>query len=132
MPSEALRPDLAGRRRQADGTSPPVSPAKTSTALVVVCCEDDPGTYLRRVGALAEALDLAVEVAVVDGVDRPDLAQLALTTAEAAVIPPPERLAEGRLDNARAAFVAIRLVHEAVFALHATEPSCPKRRSLFE
>ena len=88
-------------------TVPVVSPAKTSTALVVVCCEDDPGTYLRRVGALAEALDLAVEVTVVDGVDRPDLAQLALTTAEAAVIPPPERLAEGRLDNARAAFVAI-------------------------
>jgi len=88
-------------------TIPVVSPAKTSTALVIVCGDDDPGTYLRRVGALADVLDLAVEVTVVDGEEHSDLAGLALTTAEAAVIAPPERLAEGRLDNARAAFVAI-------------------------
>ncbi len=88
-------------------TVPVVSPAKTSTALVVVCGSDDPGTYLRRVDALADVLDLAVEVTVVDGAERADLASLAMSAAEAAVIAPPERLAEGRLDNARAAFVAI-------------------------
>jgi two-component system, OmpR family, sensor histidine kinase KdpD len=91
-------------------TIPVVSPAKTSTALVIICGDDDPGTYLRRVGALADVLDLAVEVTVVDQDERdarPDLAQVALSAAEAAVIAPPERLAEGRLDNARAAFVAI-------------------------
>ena len=117
-------------------TIPVVSPAKTSTALVIVCGDDDPGTYLRRVGALADVLDLAVEITVVDGVERPDLASLALSTAEAAVIAPPDRLAEGRLDNARAAFVAIpngelarkmltRPIDRDLYVLDPARPSAP-------
>ena len=58
-------------------TVPVVSPAKTSTALAIVCGDDDPRTYLRRVGALAEALDLAVEVTVVDDIEREELAATA-------------------------------------------------------
>jgi two-component system, OmpR family, sensor histidine kinase KdpD len=88
-------------------TIPVVSPAKTSTALVVVCGDDDPGTYLRRVGSLADVLDLAVEVTVADGDERAGLPELALAAAEAAVIALPERLIDGRLENVHAAFVAI-------------------------
>ena len=51
-------------------TVPVVSPAKTSTALAIVKGVPEPRTYLRRIGALAEALDLAVEVAVLDDTDR--------------------------------------------------------------
>jgi two-component system sensor histidine kinase KdpD len=88
-------------------TIPVVSPAKTSTALAIVCGEDDPGTYLRRVGALADVLDLAVEVTIVDRVERADLVPVARAAADAAVIAPPEKLADGRLENVRAAFVAV-------------------------
>jgi len=88
-------------------TVPVVSPAKTSTALAIVCGEDDPRTYLRRVGALAEALDLAVEVTIVDGVARDELVAVARVAADGAVIPAPVRLADGRLENVHAAFVAL-------------------------
>jgi two-component system sensor histidine kinase KdpD len=64
-------------------TVPVVSPAKTSTALVIEVGSDDPHAYLRRVGALADALDLAVE-----------------TTT-------PDKLADGRLDGVMATFVAV-------------------------
>jgi two-component system sensor histidine kinase KdpD len=117
-------------------TVPVVSPAKTSTALAIVCGDDDPGTYLRRVGALAEALDLAVEVTVTDGTKRDDLGVLARATAEGAVIDPPDRLADGRLDNVRAAFVALpngELAHKVLarpldrdlYILDPTRPSAP-------
>ena len=88
-------------------TVPVVSPAKTSTALAMVCGSGDPRMYLRRVGALAEALDLAVEVTVVDDEPHTGLAESARAAAEAIVIPTPDRLGDGRLDNVRAAFVAI-------------------------
>ena len=117
-------------------TVPVVSPAKTSTALVVVCGDDDPQTYLRRVGALAEALDLAVEVTAIDGVERGDLAAVARVAADAAVIGPPARLADGRLDNVLAAFVAIpngelvrkllvRPLDRDLYVLDPTRPSAP-------
>jgi two-component system sensor histidine kinase KdpD len=64
-------------------TVPVVSPAKTSTALVIVAPGDEQPAYLRRVGALADAMDLAVE------------------TAE------PGALLDGKLDNVPAALVAI-------------------------
>jgi two-component system sensor histidine kinase KdpD len=88
-------------------TVPVVSPAKTSTALAVVTGAADPRLYLRRVGALAEALDLAVEVTLLDGADSAEIESLARATADAVVIPPPPRLADGRLDQVRAAFVAV-------------------------
>jgi two-component system sensor histidine kinase KdpD len=54
-------------------TVPVISPAKTSTALVIQYGSDDPHTYLRRVGALADAMDLAVEVTTPEQVgDRLD------------------------------------------------------------
>jgi two-component system sensor histidine kinase KdpD len=117
-------------------TVPVVSPAKTSTALAIVCGDDDPRTYLRRVGALAEALDLAVEVTVTDGVARDGLGPVARAAADGAVIDPPERLADGRLDNVRAAFVALpngelaqkilaRPLDRDLYVLDPTRPPAP-------
>jgi K+-sensing histidine kinase KdpD len=88
-------------------TVPVVSPAKTSTALAIVCGEDDPRTYLRRVGALAEVLDLAVEVTVIDDIERDNLPDVARIAAEATVIAPADRLIDGRLEHVYAAFVAV-------------------------
>ena len=88
-------------------TVPVVSPSKTSTALTIICGEVDPGTYLRRVGALAEALDLAVEATAGDDVKRPDLPAIARASADAAVIAVPDKLLEGRFENVHAALIAI-------------------------
>jgi two-component system sensor histidine kinase KdpD len=88
-------------------TIPVISPARTSTALAIVTGNAEPVTYLRRVGALADVLDLAVEVTVADGAAREGLATVARAAADAAVIVPPERLVDGRLENVRAAFVAL-------------------------
>ncbi len=88
-------------------TVPVVSPAKTSTALVIVTGTDDPRTYLRRVGSLAEALDLAVEVTIVDGAERSELAAVARAAADGSMIDAADKLSEGRLDSVRAAFVAV-------------------------
>jgi two-component system, OmpR family, sensor histidine kinase KdpD len=117
-------------------TVPVVSPAKTSTALAIVCGEDDPRTYLRRVGSLAEALDLAVEVVIIDGAAHDDLAAIARSAAEGAVIEVPDRLADGRLDNVRAALVALpngdlankilaRPVERDLYILDPARPSAP-------
>ncbi len=117
-------------------TIPVVSPAKTSTALAIVCGAEDPGTYLRRVGALADVLDLAVEVTAVDGVERTDLVALARAAADAAVIEAPAQLAAGRLDNVRAAFVALpngelarkllaRPIDRDLYVLDPLRPSAP-------
>lgn len=117
-------------------TVPVVSPAKTSTALAIVNGDDECGTYLRRVGALAEVLDLAVEVTIVDGDGDEEIAQIARAAADAAVIALPPRLAEGRLDNVRAAFVAFpngelarkilsRPADRDLFVVDTTRPSAP-------
>lgn len=91
-----------------DLTVPVVSPAKVSTALAIVSGISDVRAYLRRVGALAEALDLAVEVAVVDTADPRDVEDAARAAADgAAVIALPEKLDVGNLENVRAAFVAV-------------------------
>ncbi len=88
-------------------TVPVVSPAKTSTALVVVSRDiSDARPYLRRVAALAEGIDLALEVAVLDGADPPDIGA-ATRIADASIIDTPDRLIDGRLDGVRAAFVAV-------------------------
>lgn len=88
-------------------TVPVISPARTSTALAIVAGTDEPGQYLRRIGSLAETLDLAVEATVIEGAPPEGLARIARSAADAAVIAPPARLAEGRLENVRAAFVAL-------------------------
>jgi two-component system sensor histidine kinase KdpD len=117
-------------------TVPVVSPAKTSTALAIVNGDDECGTYLRRVGALAEALDLAVEVTIVDGATTEEIAPIARTAADAAVIETPSRLVEGRLDNVLAAFVALpngelarkvlaRPLDRDLFIVDPTRPSAP-------
>ena len=54
-------------------TVPVISPAKTSTALVIQYGDEDAHTYLRRVAALADAMDLAMEVTTPEQVgDRLD------------------------------------------------------------
>lgn len=117
-------------------TVPVVSPAKTSTALVIVCGEDDPRPYLRRVGALADALDLATEVTVIGSEEHEDLANVARASADAALIDPPERLTDGRLDHVRAAFVAVpvgelarkmlaRPIDRDLYVLDPARPSAP-------
>jgi two-component system sensor histidine kinase KdpD len=89
-----------------DLTVPVISPAKTSTALAIVTGIPDPRAYLRRVGSLAEALDLALEAT---SLDRPAPADLddAARTVDAVVIPPPRALAKGDLTDVRAAFVTV-------------------------
>jgi two-component system sensor histidine kinase KdpD len=118
-------------------TVPVVSPAKTSTALVVVpdmVLELRP--YLRRVGALASALDLAVEVVAFGDLDRNEVAQTAVRSAEGALIATPERFAEGRLDAVRAALVALpdgdlarkilaRPLDRDLYVVDPTRPSAP-------
>lgn len=88
-------------------TVPVVSPARVSTALAVVTEVDEPRTYLRRVATLAEALDLALEVAVVGPGERPDLEAVVREAGDGLIIPPPDRLTAGRLGAVRAAFVAV-------------------------
>lgn len=88
-------------------TVPVMSPAKTSTALAIVTGASDPRTYVRRVHALAEALDLALEITVVDRTNLESIEPATLALSEAAVIAPPDRLSEGRLDNVRAALVSL-------------------------
>jgi two-component system, OmpR family, sensor histidine kinase KdpD len=88
-------------------TMPVVSPAKTSTALAIVTGVAEPRLYLRRVGSLGEALDLAVEVTVLDGADRGRVEEEARAVADAIVIDPPEKLASGNLEQVRAAFVSV-------------------------
>lgn len=88
-------------------TMPVVSPAKTSTALAILAGVAEPRMYLRRVGALGEALDLAVEVTVIGDADRSRIEEDALAAADAIVIDPPDKLATGNLENVRAAFVSV-------------------------
>ena len=87
-------------------TVPVVSPAQTSTALVIVTAHSPPRSYIKRVSALAEAYDLALEVTAVDRVDREDLTDIA-RTVNAAYIDPPAALKQGKLDAVRASFVAV-------------------------
>jgi two-component system sensor histidine kinase KdpD len=116
-------------------TIPVVSPAKTSTALAIVphgVAELRP--YLRRIGALADASDLAVEV-VADGGDRAEVA-LAARIADGVVIETPDRLNDGRLEAVHAALVALpngelarkivaRPVDRDVYIVDPARPSAP-------
>jgi two-component system sensor histidine kinase KdpD len=87
-------------------TVPVISPAKTSTALAIVTGAPDPKPYLRRIGALAEALDLALEVTFMDRVPDADLAD-AVRAGDGVLIPVPPHLSKGDLTDVRAAFVSV-------------------------
>jgi two-component system sensor histidine kinase KdpD len=87
-------------------TVPVMSPAKTSTALAIVAGIVDPRPYLRRIGSLAEALDLALEVTVVDRQATGDVAAAA-RASDGVTIPIPPLLVRGDLTDVRAAFVSV-------------------------
>jgi two-component system sensor histidine kinase KdpD len=87
-------------------TVPVMSPAKTSTALAIVTGGSDPNPYLRRIGALAEALDLALEVTVIDGAPATDVAE-AVRAGDGVLIAAPPHVSKGDLTDVRAAFVSV-------------------------
>ncbi len=87
-------------------TVPVVSPAKTSTALAIVAATGEAKPYVRRIAALAEALDLALEVTVIDGTATADLAD-AVRAGDGVLIGIPPGLLKGNLTDVRAAFVSV-------------------------
>jgi two-component system sensor histidine kinase KdpD len=89
-----------------DLTVPVTSPAKTSTALAIVTAGIDARPYLRRVGALAEALDLALETTTVNAPMNAEMRE-ASQAADGVAIESPQNLARGDLAAARAALVCV-------------------------
>ncbi len=89
-----------------DLTIPVVAPSKVSTALAVVSGSDDPGPFLQRAAAFADALDLALETTAVDPVDERRLSEATLR-ADGGRVPPPERLKRGDLSAVRASLVIV-------------------------
>jgi len=87
-------------------TIPVVAPAKVSTALAVLTEDVDPGPFLRRSAAFAEALDLALEATALDGRDAESFADAALR-AEAGRVPTPPGLIRGDLTEVRASLVIV-------------------------
>ena len=87
-------------------TVPVISPAKTSTALAIVAGDIDPKPYLRRLGALAEALDLALEVTFIDRKPSAEAIE-AVRSGDGVVIALPPNLSKGDLTAVRAAFVSV-------------------------
>jgi two-component system sensor histidine kinase KdpD len=87
-------------------TVPVISPAKTSTALAIVAGDRDPKPYLRRIAALAEALDLALEVTFVERKPNADVMD-AVRSGDGVLIPVPPNLIKGDLTDVRAAFVSV-------------------------
>lgn len=90
-------------------TVPVVSPAHTSTALAIVIGGGDARAYLRRAGALADALDLALEVTALGDVPAGDELAAASRGADATLIDPPARLSDGDLTNVRGTLVTVPL-----------------------
>lgn len=87
-------------------TVPVISPAKTSTALAIVTGDRDPKPYVRRIAALAEALDLALEVTFVERKPNADVTD-AVRSGDGVLIPVPPHLSKGDLTDVRAAFVSV-------------------------
>jgi two-component system sensor histidine kinase KdpD len=87
-------------------TIPVTTPARTSTALAIVTADVEPRRYLRRIGALAEALDLALETTAVGLSGGIELLE-ASRAADGVMIEPPSHLGRGDLTEARAAFVCV-------------------------
>ncbi|HEX3466453.1 MAG TPA: hypothetical protein VHS78_20585, partial [Candidatus Elarobacter sp.] len=89
-----------------DLTVPVVAPSKVSIALAAVTGAADVEPFVRRAGAFADALDLALEVTAVDGVDRGRL-DAATLLADGGVVPVPDGLARGDLRAVRASLVIV-------------------------
>ncbi len=89
-----------------DLTIPVVAPSKVSTALAVLTEGVDPGPFLRRCAAFADALDLALETTALDGRSDDAYAGAALR-AEAGRVPAPPGLARGDLAEVRASLVIV-------------------------
>jgi two-component system sensor histidine kinase KdpD len=89
-----------------DLTVPVVAPSKVSIALAVVAGPGDPEPFVRRAGAFADALDLALETAGLDGADADRLAAATLR-ADGGVIPAPPGLARGDLRDVRASLLVV-------------------------
>ncbi len=88
-----------------DLTIPVVAPSKVSTALAVVGA-GDPGPFLRRAAAFADALDLALETTAVEPVDERRLNEATLR-ADGGRVPPPARLVRGDLSAVRASLLIV-------------------------
>lgn len=89
-----------------DLTVPVVAPSKVSTALAVVGAGADPGPFLRRAAAFADALDLALETTAVEPVDERRLNEATLR-ADGGRVPPPAHLKRGELSAVRASVVIV-------------------------
>ena len=89
-----------------DLTVPVIAPSKVSIALAVVAGSADPEPFVRRAAAFADALDLALETTVVEGVDAIRVRDATLA-AGGGVIAMPKRLAHGDLRDVRASLVIV-------------------------
>lgn len=83
-------------------TVPVTSPAKTSTALAIVTAGVEARRYLRRVGVLAHALDLALETTAVGPAADAEIGAASLAADGVAIVAPANlsrRLLNGELDR---------------------------------
>ena len=87
-------------------TVPVVAPSKVSTALAVVTGSVDPEPFLRRSAAFADALDLALEVVVLDRADAARVTDATLH-AEGGIVPAPGGLERGDLRDVRASLMIV-------------------------
>jgi len=85
-------------------TIPVIAPSKVSIALAVVAGSIDAEPFLRRAAAFADALDLALEVTALAGVDV-ERATAATLRADGGMIPAPPGLARGELRGVRASLI---------------------------
>lgn len=94
--------------RTIDDLSVPIlSPSKSSTALAIVTLDGEPASFVRRTAAIAEALDLSLEVTGAPGVDARDLARIAAEYGADAVRLTGFEWAKPKLENVRASLLAV-------------------------
>ena len=89
-----------------DLTIPVVAPSRASNALAVVTPGFDPTEYLKRIAALADALDLTLETTAFGALDDQTFAE-ATRAVDATRIPLPPDIERGKLDAVHASLVAI-------------------------
>ncbi|MDQ2818512.1 MAG: hypothetical protein M3T49_09960 [Candidatus Eremiobacteraeota bacterium] len=93
--------------RVVDGlTIPVIAPSKVSIALAVVSGTVDPGPFVQRAAAFANALDLALEVTALDAAHESQLADACLR-AEGGCISTPASLRRGDLRDVHASLVIV-------------------------
>ncbi len=87
-------------------TVPVVAPSQVSTALAVVTPDVALDAFLRRAAAVADALDLALEVTTPEKSDDPRLAAAALE-ANGGLVPMPEGLMRGDLHEVHGSLIIV-------------------------